>query len=496
MKNRTLYYFLGFSAVFAIAIVYVFWGTWSLDFVPVMPDDSTFHAGSYGDWFAGWWRKVTSTGKILPTDLLWNGLLFSPYFCQELKYASAVFFAGLGLAFYLRGRGLDHFACGSAGLLLAFSGYWLTLFSAGHGGWFVWMTYGVFAFGLADRAVRRNRLRNWILLPLVVAWAGYQQQDLWLLFTIFTAAYFVWCCIRERKLPWKGALLALGVFAVAYIPGFIDSLNVVRNREAQIEESKGTSLTGGKTNKASDDKEARWIFVTNWSLPADEIAEFAIPRLNGDTSCPLVLSIGSRYRSGVKPYTGAIGRPTNAKAGNYRQHSVYVGWVTLILALFGVVFSWRLDRDVRFFAIAGLITCLLSLGRYCEPLYRVIFALPVGDLIRCPVKWHHLTELSLCALAGFGLASIRAKLLKIRFLVPAILVLIGVADLAYHASFYCAPIDVTRARQLKAGGQLTVLSRQDFANPQVQELQKRGFIVPVANYLGNPDAFLVEILKK
>ena len=72
------------------------------------------------------------------------------------------------------------------------------------------MLFGVFAFGLADRAVRKDKLKNWVLLGACVAWASFYQPDLWLLFTIFTAAYFVWCCVRERKLPRvKGVAAAL-----------------------------------------------------------------------------------------------------------------------------------------------------------------------------------------------------------------------------------------------------------------------------------------------
>jgi len=192
-------WFCGFTGVFAVLAAYVFWGTWSMDFAPVMPDCPTTHPASYADVWVKYVNGVLASGKVLPTDLLWSGLLFSPYFCQELQYVSGVFFAALGLAYYLRGRGLSHVASYGAGLLLAFCGYWFTLFSAGHGGWFIWMTYGVFAFGLADRAVRLNRLRHWLLLGLIVSWAGFQQQDLWLLFTLFTTAYFIWCCVRERK---------------------------------------------------------------------------------------------------------------------------------------------------------------------------------------------------------------------------------------------------------------------------------------------------------
>ena len=485
--------FAAFTAVFAVLAAFVFWGTWSLDVAPVMPDDTIVHPMAYADYWAKSLRKFLSSGKFIPSDILWDGLLFSPYFCQELKYAFSLYCAGLGLAFFLHGRGLSPLASYGAGLLLAFCGYWASLFSAGHGGWFVWMTYGVFAFGLADRAVRKGKLRHWLLLGACAALGSFYQPDLWLLFTALTGLYFVWCCVRERTFPWKGALLAAAVFFVIGAPSFRSALvNDLKGRDAQI--AAGETVAGAS---AVDEAEKRWIFVTNWSLPPAEIAEFFIPRLNGDTSCPLTLSIGARAGTGVRPYTGALGRPKDAPQGNYRQHSLYVGFVTCLLALAGVVFGWR-KPDARFFAVAAVVFCLFSLGRYCEPVYRLVYALPFGDYLRAPVKWHHLTEFCLCALAGYGIEGLlNLAWLKGRrggLLAVGALVLFGAFDLARTDRLYCAPVDLRRVRQTDSDMQMSVLRREDFANPQVAEMVKRGAVVSLANYLGNPDLYLVEVL--
>ena len=495
VKEQHLW-FLGFTAVFAALAGFVFWGTWSLDVAPVMPDDMIVHPMAYADCWAKSLRKFLSSGKFIPSDILWDGLLFSPYFCQELKYAFSLYCAGLGLAYFLRGRGLSPLASCGAGLLLAFCGYWASLFSAGHGGWFVWMTYGVFAFGLSDRAVRKGKLRHWLLLGACTAWGSFYQADLWLLFTVLTGLYFVWCCVRERKFPWKGTLLAAAVFFAIGAPSFRSALvNDLAGRDRQI--ASGETLSAAS---AKDEAEKRWIFVTNWSLPPDETAEFAIPRVNGDTSCPLTLSIGSRYGTGVRPYTGALGRPKDAAQGNYRQHSLYVGWVTCLLALAGVVFGLRLrtGRECIFFSLAAVVFYLFSLGRYCEPVYRLVYALPFGDYLRAPVKWHHLTEFCLCALAGYGIEGmLNLAWLKGRrggLLAVGALVLFGAFDLARTDRLYCAPVDLRRVRQTDSDMQMSVLRREDFANPQVAEMVKRGAVVSLANYLGNPDLYLVEVL--
>ena len=503
------YWFLGFTAVFAALAGFVFWGTWSLDFAPVMPDCPFVYGPGYA---AGIFRGMFESGKAVPADVY--RFLGSPYFWQELQYALALYCAALGMAYYCRGRGLSRLAAYGAGLLLAFSGYWCSLFSAGHLGWFQWMTYGVFAFGLADRAVRKGKLRHWLCLGAVVAWASCYQTDLWLLFTLLTGAYFIWCCVRERRFPWKGAVLSAAVFFLVGAPHIRSAfVNDLAGRDKQIDEGQTVSE---KDKATVDAREQRWIFVTNWSLPPAESAEFFIPRLNGDTSCPMTLSLGARYGTGVRPYTGALGRPKDAPAGNYRQHSLYVGFITCLLALLATVsalvsFRQSSDPNIRtieqsrsdllFFAIAAVLCWLFSMGRYCEPVYRVIFALPFGDYLRAPVKWHHLTEFSICVLAGYGIESLKFKVQSLKFgwvsrfapWIVGLIVLIGAIDLARIDHLYCAPVDLREAKRQNAGMQMTFLRRADFNNPQVAAMVQAKRIVSLAQ--PNLEMYLVGVLQ-
>ena len=503
MKEKH-FWFLGFTAVFAALAGFVFWGTWSLDFAPVMPDCPFVHGLGYA---AGIFRGMFESGRFNPIEVY--RFLGSPYFWQELQYVLGLYGAALGVAYYCRGRGLSHLAAYGAGLFLAFSGYWCTLFSAGHLGWFLWMSCGVFAFGLADRAVRRGKLRHWLLLGACEAWASGYQTDLWFLFAVFTGAYFIWCCVRERRFPWKGMVLSAAVFFLVGAP-YIRSafVNDLASRDKQIEEGQTVSE---KDKATVDEREKRWIFVTNWSLPPAESAEFFIPRINGDTSCPMTLSLGARYGTGVKQYTGALGRPKDAPAGNYRQHSLYVGFVTCLLALVGVVLSFKFQvsgskdhcttttSDYAFFAVAALLCWLFSMGRYCEPVYRVIFSLPFGDYLRAPVKWHHLTEFCLVVLAGFGIEAVLGRLGRLgqlgRFApwIVGLIVLIGAIDLARVDHLYCAPVDLREAKRQNAGMQMTFLRKSDFNNPQVAAMAQAKKIVALAQ--PNPEMYLVGILQ-
>jgi hypothetical protein len=442
---------IAFIAFFAMLAIYVFWGTWSLSFAPVMPDCPVSHPQDY---VSQWCSRWLSDGKFVPGDII--VFLGSPYFWQELQYALALMLSGFGCAYFLRSLGLSHSSSFGAGLLLSFCGYWCSLFSAGHLGWFRWMTYGVFVFALIQRALDKNRLRHWVALGACIAWGSFYQSDLWLLFTFFSFIFFVYAfTVRFLDRKKKGtsapfmrsavirAAIALAVMVLIAFPSFRSAITKdLAGRDKQIAEGQTVS------KEHSSGKDARWIFVTNWSMPPEDTLEFAIPRIHGDTSCPNVLSIGAQDGTGVKPYTGRLGRPYGAERGNYRQHSLYVGFITCLLAIAGLV-AYRRKGVVVFFALAAFLFWLCSLGRYCQPFYKMIFALPMGDYLRAPVKWHHLTEFSIVVLAGFGLEAIRRFLIGkgIKCVTASMIVfvvaLIGASDLARINRLYCAKVDLS-----------------------------------------------------
>ena len=533
--RRSVYWFTAFTAVFAVCAAFVFWGTWSTDFVPVMPDCAT----NFRDWSSsveGFFRNWIKTGKFVPDDL--KILVASPWVWVELQYVLAAYFAALGMVYFLKGKGLSNLACYGAALFLAFSGYWFTLFSAGHLGWFRWMTYGVFAFGLIDRALPLStsattststsslHLRHWALLGACVAWGSFYQPDLWLLFTVFTGIYFVYrawssiarCSSDVRKSRFvaigKGVAIAGAVFVLIGLPSFYSAFVVdLASRDQQVADSSGGSASDTGAPKEQSDED-RWIFVTNWSLPPDEIAEAMFPRINGDTSCMLTQSLGAKAGTGVRPYTGAIGRPLNAREGNYRQHSLYIGFVTCLFALFAVFAFVRkrlfttsnlqprpstFNLDVVFFAVAGVVFCALACGRYLEPVYRVVYALPFGDYLRAPVKWYHLFEFCVVVLAGFGIEaahgiSEKANSRWFSFAVIA-LILVGVFDIVRVDRKFCAPVDMSAAKAKNADMQMTILPKQQLQHPQVAQMVRAGLVKSLAYYPLNHDYYLVGILK-
>jgi hypothetical protein len=435
-----------FSMLFVSAVVYIFWGTWGVDSAFVQPDNGTVHSMS---WVSKKWIGALTGGMLTPFEMCQS--LGGPYVWQELQYAVASLCAALGVAFYLRGRGLDLVACYGGGLFYGFSGYSLSLFSAGHLGWFMWLSYGPFAFGLVDRVVRKGKFLNWILLGSVLAWGGARQPDMWLLFTVLTFFYGVWCLVREKGGTmtgkpasfWSGlAACAIVMLAIGW-PQFNHAIfHDLGSRDKQIEATSGVSA--GESAEAKE--AARWQFVTGWSMPPEDVLEFAAPLCRGCSS-------DFRVSPDI-PYWGRLGRAPDESfvAGrmmpNYRQHSLYLGAITCAFALIGI-FAFLFRRkdakaegespadfsDVAFWTVSAAVVLLCSFGRF-TPFYKVVYALPFGDYLRAPVKFHHLFEMCAAVLGGYGICGVLSGLSGRRFksgvyaalALGAILLLFGIAS--------------------------------------------------------------------
>ena len=487
LKRPAIRAFLVFTGVYALALLAIFWGAWSLDKVPVAPDCATTFAV---DDAAAWFREVLAGKDFIPSDLM--HVIGGMYAWVELQFALAAWLAALGVAYYLRGRGLSPVASFGGGAAFGLMGYCFTLFSAGHLGWFIWLMYGPFAFGLVDRGVRKGKWHTWALLGAVLAWSSARQPDLWLMFTVLIFSYGVWCLVRERKtLRWGRLFAGVGVVAIVALlvgmPQFGHAIfHEIAGREKQIANTSTVDASSTEDPAAKEKaRTERWLFCTSWSLPPEDTLEFAVAEIHGGSNDPRI-----HQKPGNKPYQGRLGQHgivppgpggrhpitgEHLKAGDefwmpYRQHSLYFGFITLILSALGCV-GWVLElkkgassknttskasevdwRDAPFWIAAAVLVYLCALGGF-TPFYRLVFALPFGDLVRCPVKFVHLLEFCAAVLAGYGLEFLRLRLGAGRaWVVPALAVVaaLNVFDLARVDARYLAVQDVSFQRAKNA----------------------------------------------
>ena len=388
-------------------------------------------------------ERLTRLVTEAPTIQNLVGLL--PFgFAYEGTFWVDAYLLCLAAVFLLRNRSLSWSAAWIGGFCAGFTGYAFTLFCAGHRGVVDALAVSCLAFGALDRALASGRWRWWALLALILPLGLAAQADIWALVMPLLAAYGLFRFLGGLPPPDSGlrrsylrSRLLCATAAVLFctllsIPALMHTFGAAKDfRDAQL-----TAATQSATTPAAADN-ARRTFVTDWSLPPEELLEWILPNLHGHTSYPF----------DPQPYTGRIGSGSQV----LRQHAVHVGWLTLILALIALIpipkdTSYRRDR--RFWTVAAVITLLLALGRY-TPLYTLITELPVYGQIRAPVKWLHLTGFALSILAGFG-AQRLFRLLSQR-LIPAaaaVLCLLIALNGIYIARPYLFPIDLDPQRSL------------------------------------------------
>jgi len=406
---------IAFLAVFSIAMLFVFFPILSPWTCITSPDDGPFIAGN---------RLASSLESMLAGKGGFTPFLFCNLFAQiglhEFRYVLCMLLFGASGAYYLRTVGIVPLAAYGGGLFLAFSGYIFTLFSAGHIGFF-WLMGGFFwSFGLLNRCFQTGQLRHFILLGAVVMWAQPGQPDVWMVFALLFGFYGLMRFWQNRTqlIPLLPKFLLAGLVA-----GLIGAASIqtifsghLAARDKQIADvSQAADAAGAQHATDSKTSEDRWNFATGWSLPPADCAELLIPGFFGNDS------MRPPY-----PYWGALGRPHAFQKGkmmpNYRQHTTYLGLITVFMALLGIC-GWRSWRrhgdgtdspaqpttasfaDVPFWVAVGVICLIFALGRY-TPVYRLFYSIPYMDYLRAPVKFLHVTELATGLLGGFGLQAL------------------------------------------------------------------------------------------
>ncbi|MEI8173430.1 MAG: hypothetical protein WCH07_08110 [Deltaproteobacteria bacterium] len=441
------------SVVSLVLFIGLFWSCMAYVFWPVLPLTKTLPASDSPNLFNEWWlvdffERLLSGDVTFLSPTLPVGLAAYSLYWTELFWMTPPFIAALSLAYYLRTQQLSRLAAYGAGLFFGFIGYMFTLFSAGHGTTFLTWCYVVLPFALVNRCFETRRLYYFALLGATVTWAM-PQADVWMLFMFLLVSYILWITYWEWRKQKSFSFLfhVYPRFAVSAVVilliGFLQMHNqltgAVAAREKQFNEASilpKESLQENDRKVEAQRKFERWIFSTNWSLPPEDVLEFIVPGVFGDASFKLPC-----------PYWGRLGQPYHFQAGrmmpNYRQHTVYIGLVTVLFALFGVVGWWsdirsrgarrckvqasehtseagvllndeesRLYtacscfRDVPFWTVASVVIVIVAMGRY-TPFYNLVYqCLPFMKTMRCPVKYLHVAEMTVVMLAGFGIEAL------------------------------------------------------------------------------------------
>lgn len=229
-------------------------------------------------------------------------------------------------------------------------------------------------------------------LAAVLVWGGCvglmfaQQPDVAMFFALFAGAYLVFRLWREqgfKPLKWLKVLLPAAVAAFLFAGG-----PLLSGYKQHVK---------GAAPMQTENKQAKWDYVTQWSFPPEEMIAFVAPGYTG-------------WRSGEPegPYWGRMGRSPGwekTKQGfqNFKLENTYLGVIPIAFALFAL-FSCRRAKhraEILFWGGAALVALLLSFGKYF-PLYSLFYQLPVVNNIRNPNKFLQVFQVCLAILTAYG----------------------------------------------------------------------------------------------
>jgi hypothetical protein len=320
-----------------------------------------------------WWRVLL---WVLPIHIFVNTN-------HLINLVAASFF----LALFLRAQKVSYFSVLVSGISAFWVGTNFTLSYAGHLAKFSILLFAAAYLFCVDRAVRKHSW-SWMLLggaSLGMMFA--EQADVALFFAILLGPYALFRIWREfpqdRTKSFVRLLPALlGMALLLSIHPLWEGYKVAVKDVSAVQQP---------------DRQQRWDYITQWSLPPEEVTDFFAPGYTG-------------WRSGEPegPYWGRMGRSagweqTGQGFMNFRLENTYIGLIPIAFSLFALFSCRRSARraEIIFWTAITALALMLSFGKYF-PLYSLFWHLPIANNIRNPNKFIQVFQLGLAILTAYG----------------------------------------------------------------------------------------------
>ena len=328
--------------------------------------------------------KLPAVLMLFLHGVAWNNFVY-PIACLAASFA---------LWFFLRGRAITTAAVSIAAVAAFWLGSNFSLIYPGH----MLKPYVIWFFVLSLLPVRRAGAGS---VPAGLVWGSCVgmmficQPDIALFCALFSGGFLLFSLWHHQGFPssslrtGKPWLVWLKVLVPAAVIAFLFAAGPLLNGYKQ--------QVKGAAQMQTQNKQAKWDYVTQWSFPPEEMIAFVAPGYTG-------------WRSGEPegPYWGRMGRSpgweqTRQGFQNFKLENTYLGLIPIAFALFAL-FSCRRSRhraEILFWGGATTVALLLSFGKFF-PLYSLFYKLPVVNNIRNPNKFLQVFQVCLAILTAYG----------------------------------------------------------------------------------------------
>ncbi|MGC8718845.1 MAG: YfhO family protein [Thermodesulforhabdaceae bacterium] len=314
---------------------------------------------------------------------------------------------------YARLLGIRTFPAFFSGIVFGFSGFVMahithtSMMNAA-----VWLPLLLFLY---EKMRREFNLKYAFWASLVIAiqvFAGHYQIVVYtyLVLGFFAIYYSVWMSWQERR----------KFLYLCFLPIFLGSIIAL----PQLIATKELSNFAWRVEKG-------YSYFTEYSF-----APFMLPQL-------------------IFPFWfgGGYGGSYYLGAWNLTEMSGFMGTMPLILGLWAGLRLWKEDRNARFLLLIALLAFFWALGGY-NPLYRVMYYVPVYNLFRCPARHWLEFNLAVSILFGYGINIIlcdrhdQIRIYKKLVLVFVAVIVVAIFNVMFWGSLRSASLIDVNARSI------------------------------------------------
>jgi hypothetical protein len=434
----------------------VFWAN-DISLGALVTSSSRLPGAIFACWADFWW--IGGPNVAFPPNLsnFCNALL-SPEHHLKFYTPGSMLFLGFCAWFFFRQLRFAPMVCVLGGLGAGLNMHFFSNACWGLPQWNICAGMVFVALGIVVSSEIRPLWLKGVLAGLSTGMAVMEGFDVGAILSIYVGIFlaFLFLTAKEQT-PQQRAVKTLRVGGLVVVSAIMISLSTIYTLVV-------TQISGtGGGGESESDKEARWEFTTQWSIPKLESLRVIIPGLFGyrmqefttstnkagsywgkiaedprigdlEDSDPQVRS-NAVVALGLSPQpelqavfvsndmatrTGYLEQIKNQLQRRHTGNGEYAGVLVCLLAAFGLANAGRKTgspysdeerRVVWFWGGAAVFSLLAAWGRYAF-VYTLIYHLPFLSNVRSPMKFMHPLNISLIILSGYGLETLYRRYLS------------------------------------------------------------------------------------